>query len=412
MRRVSVIALALVAASAAMAEGGPSVLAIATGPIPVGETAWLSAALARSPSIGAVIAWPEALAAEGEPSGGLGEALDYAARAGCALVAQADSSIAEGGEARSEWRLIAVAATPGTLAGAVLAEGVIEGAAPTRRDLAAFWWLPLVAAAETALAALPPPGAATLAVEGPAGALVAGLSEDPGAEPVVIPATGRLLLSVRPPATLRWRATATGYRPASGALAVMADGQTLSLGLSPLKNAAVELGLSAFQYPDLYAGASLADGYLWLGAGLGQYALGLRLVDARREDPSPSYLASAALFLPSLAARAYALPPDAFLRPYLVFEAALRLYLPWAAPPALEPAAPFALKAAIGGEWSFSRDVAAFLELGGAFYPAADGFLMAAMRGIEQRGPRMEASGETWFAELLPPRGGLRVYLW
>lgn len=375
------------------------------------DEAWLAVALARSSALGAVIPYQG-------PASGLAEA---AARARCELIVEASTELLEAGEARSAWRVSAARRTASSDASpessdsqGVRAEGVIEGPAPTERDAATFWWLPLVAATERAAQGLSLGDAAVLKIEGPPGASVSFRPGSPGTArlAVELSAEGNAELPVEPPVTLRWRALAGGAFPASGIATVLADGQALTIPVRPLRRLALELGAQAFQYPDAYAALGLLDSYLWLGAGLGQYALGLSLRDARDEAPNPPFIASLPLFLPGLAARLYALPADATLRPYLILVAALRVYALSGSMPILEPVAPLIATANLGAEWRFADDIAAFIELGAAYYPLADGLALAASRGGSDSGYSAQVYGDDWLVEFPPPRIGIRVYIW
>ncbi len=375
----------------------PSIMLRVEGSGPAGDSAWLSAALARSPALGAIAPY------EG-PASGLAEA---AARARCELVVEARTVPLESGEARSEWRVASASRGP-------TAEGVIEGPAPTDRDAATFWWLPLVAAAERAAAGLGPADAPVLRIAGPPGAVVSFRQDDAGPawRSVELSGEGSGELAVEPPTSLRWRAVAEGLYPASGIAAILGNGETLAVPGRPLRRLAIELGAEALQYPDAYAAYGFLDSYLWLGAGLGQYALGLSLKDARYEAPDPPFLASSPLCLPRLVARGYALPADATLRPYLGLAAALRVYARSGASPIVEPLAPLVVTAYLGAEWSFADGIAAFLELGTAYYPLSDGLALASSRNARDEGYGFRAYGDDWFMEFSPLRAGVRVYAW
>lgn len=387
----------LLALSDAWAEPAvvPAILLRVEGHGPAGDPAWLSAALARSPGLGAVLLYRG-------PADGLAEA---AARARCDLVVEARTEPLEPGEARSEWRVASASRD-------TLAEGVIEGPAPTERDAATFWWLPLVAATERAAEGLVPPSASVLRIAGPPGAVVSFRQGGSARRSVELSAEGLAELPVEPPATLGWRVEAKGRYPASGVVAVLADGETLAVPGRPLRRLALELGTEAMQYPDAYAAYGLLESYLWLGVGLGQYALGLSLGDASVDEPDPPFLASSPLFMPGLFARGYALPPDAPVRPYLTAAAAARIYARPGASPVIEPLAPLVGTVRLGAEWSLADGVAAFIELGGAYYPLADGIAMAASRNAGSDGSVFLAYGDDWFWEFLPPRAGVRVYVW
>jgi hypothetical protein len=354
----------------------------------------LAAALARSPRLDAVLALPEG-----------SELAEASARLLCALAIEVDSLVPDQGDARSSWRII------DPLTGLNLAEGVIEGLRPTERDLAEFWWIPLTTAAEEALGRV----ARTLVrIEGQPGTVITGRTgKDRGGlaeEPLVIPETGFLEVPLRMPGTYPWRATAAGAYPESGYFGALEQGAVLAIPYRPVRRWTIEAGMAMLQFPELWVHWSLMDDLFYLRAGFAQYLFGLYLVREEYGIESPPVLLTLPMILPGIGAGAYFLPSDAFVRPYLSAGAFARLMLMEVAF-GLDPAAPFGLSLAAGAEWrAFSR-VAIFVDMGLAWYPLADGFLMAASRGTDNSGPMMFIDFDSSFLEFPMLRVGARIRL-
>jgi hypothetical protein len=354
----------------------------------------LAAALARSPRLDAVIAVPEG-----------SELAEASARLLCSLAIEVDSVVPDQGDARSSWRII------DPLTGLDLAAGVIEGLRPTERDLAEFWWIPLTTAAEEALGRV----AKTLVrIEGQPGTVITGRTgKDRGglAEGVlVIPDTGFIEAPLRVPGTYPWRATTAGAYPESGYFGALEQGAVLTIPYRPIRRWTIEAGMAMLQFPELWVHWSLRNDDFYLRAGFAQYLLGLYLVREEYELESQPVILSLPMVLPGIGAGAYFMPPDAFVRPYLSAGAFARLMVMEEAF-GLDPAAPFGLSLAAGAEWRAFPRVAIFVDMGLAWYPVADGFLMAASRGTDDRGPMMFIDFDSSFLEFPMLRVGARIRL-
>ncbi|HRW23905.1 MAG TPA: hypothetical protein P5298_05820 [Spirochaetia bacterium] len=383
------LAIALAAASPpplAADDEGVRVMARCSGDGAAADPASLAAALAKSPLLDAVLAAPDGL--------GLVEA---ASRASCALAVEADSRSA-GGEAASAWRVL------DPLTGATLASGVVEGPEPGPRDLAEFWWLPVVEAAE---AALPTVARTLVRVTAAPGTVVSGLSD----EPMTVPESGELELPLRVPGTYPWRAVSSGAYPESGYFGALEQGVSLAVPRTPLRRWAIEAGLYMTQFPDLWASWRFMDDRLFLRAGLRQFLAGLYLVGEEYGEDTPPAILSLPLIQPGIGIGGYFLPPDAFVRPYAQAGAGLRLLVASWAPLVPEPVAPLALEGAFGAEWGLTRRIAVFVELGASYYPFCDGFLMASVRGADDSGPSGFLYGGSWLVELPTLRFGARLSL-
>ena len=172
-------------------ETGSRVMIVSTGEGPAVDPAALSAALARSEAITGV------LMARSEQT-----MLQQAVRSFCSLVIRVDSRVLASGSTVSSWRIL------NPVDGQTVEEGIIEGRTPRPRDLAEFWWLPLVEATEKALASVE---SNLVRVEAFPATIVHGL----GDEVVVIPDSGYVELPLGIPGTFRWHSVSTGAYPES-----------------------------------------------------------------------------------------------------------------------------------------------------------------------------------------------------
>jgi len=397
IRRRAIAALAAAVALCAAAprlaadDEGVRVMVRCTGDGRAADPASLAAALARSPLLDAVIVVSNDVAQDDE---GLAEA---ASRASCALAVEADSRSDES-EAASAWKVL------DPLTGGTLASGVVEGPEPGPRDLAEFWWLPVVDAAE---AALPRVARTLVRVTAAPGTVVSGL----GDEPLTVPESGELALPLRVPGTYPWRAVSSGAYPESGYFGALEQGVSLTVPRTPLRRWSLEVGLYMTQFPDLWASWRFMEDYLFLRAGLHQFLAGLYLVAEEYGEDTPPAILSMPLVQPGVGIGAYLLPPDAFVRPYAQLTAFARLLVaPWA-PLVPEPVAPLAATAMLGAEWALTRRAAVFVELGACWYPFCEAFLLASARGADDSGPSGFVYGEDWLVELPILRLGARLSL-
>jgi hypothetical protein len=347
----------------------------------------LTSALARSGNLDAVI-----IAADGV------DLLESATRASCSLAVYVSSNTAEGGSTRSSWTVL------DPLSGRTLAEGTVEGPDPTERDLAEFWWLPVVDAAEKALPAV---SRTLVRIEALPGTRISGL----GPDTVVVPESGVAELALRIPGTYKWRAESTGAYPESGHLVAMEQGISLVIPRRELRSFALESGLYMAQFPDLWFSWRLISDYLLVRAGLTQFLAGLYFVDASSDLPAPPLFMSLPLVQPGLGLGAYFLPPDATLRPYLSSAVFTRLLVAKGFPVQLDRVAPFGITAMAGAEWKVFGHTGIFLELGMTLYPCPSGALMVVAKQQETESTQGYSYGENWFLEFPLFRFGVRVTL-
>jgi hypothetical protein len=355
----------------------------------------LAAALTRSSRLDAILLAP----AEAD-------IVEEAARTSCELAVDVSSETLPSGEARSSWRIL------DTLTGAVLAQGVVEGPEPSDRDLADFWWIPVVDAAEAAL----PKVTRTLVridgypgtvITGQAGKQRGGLAEGP----LVIPDTGSLEIPLRIPGTYPWRATSAGAYPERGYFGALEQGASMIIPRRPIRPWTLEAGLYMGQFPDFWAMRSLGNDQWFLRFGLTQFLFGLYLVDEHYLVQTLSAVLSMPLVQPGVGVGGYLLPKDAYLRPYWSTDVFARLLLLHDLSPRLDTIAPMGTGAALGTEWSITERATVFLELGAALYPFCDGFLMAASRSGYDGGPMAIVYGTVWLLELPVLRAGARFTL-
>jgi len=347
----------------------------------------LAGALARSTKLDAILIAPVGV-----------DLLEAAIRASCSVAVYVSSTTLEADGARSDWSIL------DPLSGRTLAEGTVEGPSPTERDLAEFWWLPVVDAAE---AALPLVSGTMVRIEALPGSIVSGLDT----KPVKVPETGVVELPLRIPGTYEWRAVADGMYPERGYLVAMEQGVSLVIPHRELRRFAVEMGLYMAQFPDLLLTWRFASDYLFVRAGLTQFLAGLYFVDSSFEEGSPPLYISMPLLQPGFGAGTYFLPSDSTVRPYIASSAFARLLVAKGFPVQLDPIAPLGLSALAGAEWRAMDRAGFFFELGFTVYPCPSGALMAAsvFSGADTSGGFNY--GADWFLEFPFFRFGARVTL-
>lgn len=379
--------LVLTAASAICDEEGVRVLVRSGGPSGEAWAASLASALARSPSLDSVIPCPP----DRDPA-------EVAARLSCSLAVDVDSDAPAGSDASSRWRVL------DPLTYEALASGTITGPSPTARELAEYWWIPLVEAAE---AALPKVKKTLVRVSAAPGTEITGLSE----EPLVIPEEGYIDLPLRVPVTRPWRAVSKGAYPESGYFAALEQGMVLVIPRRPLRLWSVEAGLTMLSFPELWAHRSFREDKYFLRLGMAQYLLGLYLVNEEYGRETPPAILSLPLILPGAGIGMYILPSDAYVRPYMYASAFARILLLKGAF-GFDTVAPIGTNAFLGAEWRVFPRTAVFFELGAALYPFCDGFLMAASRGGQDNGgPFFSIFGPDFYFETPLIRFGTRFTL-
>lgn len=375
-----------VSAKPAELDEGVRVMVQTTGEGPAADAGSLASALARSNMLDAILAAPAGT-----------DLVEAAARTRCAVAVEILGVATGEGQAQSDWRIF------DPFDGTIVSGGVIEGFNPTERDLADFWWLPVVEAVEQALPVLKK---SMVAVMAEPGTVIRGLS----GEPLAVPAEGRVELPLRVPGTYPWRAKAPGAYPERGVFDALEHGATMTVPERPLRRWALEFGMHMIQYPDLYGSWRFAEDTLFLRAGLSQFLAGLYLGDAT-DDSGEWGFVSYPLVQPGLGLGAYLLPPDYPVRPYLTVSAFARVIISAELPLTLDPVGPFGTSAVMGAEWALAERLAMFIELGASFYPCTDGELFAATRGSGNTGPTLSMYGPRWFLELPLFRFGTRMTL-
>lgn len=351
----------------------------------------LDAALARSNRFGAARRASPGL----EP-----EALsDEAARLGYDLAIRAKVERVEAG-IRLSWIIV------GLVAGEELDRGSIEAPEPDERDLAEFFWLELVAAAEKAAAVVKSGGRATLTILGPPGAIVEGLNK----ERVELPDSGELAIELKAPATYIWKARASGYASEEGIVSLFSEGVTLELDLEKVKAWTIELGMRNAAFPDFWASYRLLGDRLFVKAGFEQYLAGFAL-GRESSEGAPPFFVSIRLIEPGIGAGWLFGKSGGDARPYAGLTITTRLAFPKDAGFFIDPVAPLALTGVLGIEWKPLDRFGFFLELGPTAYPFADGYLMASAARDDNGGDPLIAYSEDFFLEFPAFRFGARMHL-
>ncbi|MFA6506246.1 MAG: hypothetical protein WCT14_09120 [Treponemataceae bacterium] len=170
----------------------------------------------------------------------------------------------------------------------------------------------------------------------------------------------------------------------------------------------VEAGLYMAQFPDLWAGKSFFDERLFVKLGLYQFFGGTYFGSSYSDSNTTFRFVSLPLVQPGLVFGAYFAGPASVFRPYLSLTAFIRVLTD---PLSLDPLAPYGSTLLLGLERRIVPGISAFLELGAAFYPFCDGYLLAASKGVSTDGGYGFSYGPTWFLEYPQFRFGVRVFL-
>ncbi len=376
-------------------DEGIRVMIRATGSGRAADQVALAATLARTAALDAVLIAP--------PGSDLAE---EASRTSCALAVEVSTESIASGDTRSSWRIL------DPLTGGVLAEGTVEGPEPTERDLAEFWWIPVADAAE---ASLPKVKKTLVRIEGAPGTRITGQSgkgrSGLGEVDLVIPAEGFLEVPLRVPGTYPWRATSNGAYPERGYFGALEQGASLTIPRRPLRTWTIETALYMTQFPDVWAAWRFAEDSLYVRFGLTQFLAGLYLVREEYGTATAPAILSLGLVQPGVGFGGYFLPPDAYVRPYATATLFTRIVILPKTFPRPDSIAPLGTSLMLGAEWKVTLRTAVFLELGTAFYPFCDGFLMAASAGTESSGPTGTRWGDHWFLEIPILRFGARFCL-
>ena len=396
MRRFAAMLLLALAAAAAGAEDRRKILVAFSAPGYEAAkvesfAASLDAALARSSRFGTALR-------AASPASGAATLAEEAARLSFDMALAASVEKTPTG-VKLSWTIV------GPTAGEELDRGSLEAPEPDERDLAEFFWLELVSAAEKAAAVVKSGGRARLTILGPPGAVVEGLDKDR----VELPESGELAIELKAPATYIWKARASGYASAEGIVSLFAEGASLELALDKVKAWTLELGLRNAAFPDFWASYRLLGDRLFVKAGFEQYLFGLSLAQ-ERVDYEPPYIQSIRMIEPGLGAGWLFGKPGGETRPYAALTLAARLAFPKDAGFFLDPVAPLQLQPSAGIEWKPLEGWGFFLELGASLFLFGDGILMAGSVG-EDRGGTIYAYGETWFLEFPSFRFGARMHL-
>jgi hypothetical protein len=302
---------------------------------------------------------------------------------------------------RLSWRVL------GAASGESLAEGSSDSPRPDARALSDRFWRDLVSSLDAALESSDKLDSARLAVSGPPGAVIAGIAE----EPIVMPAEGEAVVSVRAPGTYAWHASAPGYDSARGVVEVLSQKtNVLAVAMARQRRWTVDAGIYNGAFVDAWASYRLRDDSLFVRAGLRQYALGFSL--ARAEvGYDPKLILSLPLLQPGVGGGLILGEPGRALRPYAGVLATTRIAFPKGAGIFIDPVAPLCLEAFGGLEWKPLPRWGFFAELYADFYPFADDVLLAA--SVKKAGgpSPMYAFGDGWAFSMPDFRFGARFYI-
>ena len=400
-RRILVLALAL-AAAAAWAQPVRVLVSLSAPSQSVKRLAdSLDAALAKSPAVLAVVRSPRDRSVSLE---------SFARSAGCRLVLTVEATPGS----RGGFGLLYTLKDSGTEG--TIGSGILERFPSEDSDLASWFWSEIVAAVEVASVELPAsaPAEAALSVTltGQPGARISGFGED-----LVMPDSGELVIPMKLPAYVEWRAVQDGAWDESGTAVLTESSARIAIARRPFSRWAVETGLWGLAFPELRATWQL-EGRYFLRASISQFLAGLSLSSSHGSPSQASIFASYGLIQPGIGAGLQFTDLRSSSRFYASLDLFLRVATPSPQAVFIDPVAPFGLLPAAGFEWGRAGAGRVFIELGMVLYPWANPGLMLASLGGERAGGRLLLGGlgafqghPGWFTELPLTRAGLRFYL-
>ncbi len=282
----------------------------------------------------------------------------------------------------------------------VLDKTIIEHI-PTKDDLLLFYWAQTRNdLADFIVPILKPP----LTIRAPTGAVVTGF----GADLLVIPESGELLIDVAMPGTYKWTMTHKKFHNAEGMFLAERDANELSISARKFYPSSIDIALYLACFPELRYTRAFHNGW-YFSLGVQQQVFGLF---AKKGAPLETSFSRVPLIMPVIALGYHFKTPDSPLRPYL--ESSLQFRLDYERIRAktgrvFDAFSPLALNLAAGYDWELSALFALFLEAGASVYFLQDGWESASSKGMNNKGIIQTTFGGFVSFELPSIRLGIRV---
>jgi hypothetical protein len=278
------------------------------------------------------------------------------------------------GRTTTRWEVIRIAidATPDSQVSQSIT-GEIQGISPRARDLAEFWWIPLIQAFEDFVKLpLSSPGLdSQVLIRGIPGTRI--VLED--GDEIILDDSGIGFLGIRTlPGSLRGRASLTGYEPQRFTLPLTSMTRELEIQLEPRIRWTIDMAMYMIQFPELFVSYRVTN-ELFLRLQIQQYLFGLYFpyrnngwFDGMDPPPNPPLYVSEPMLLPGLMMGYHLLNLGSQRRLYGLVGGFLRLVVSSEIEGMLDPIVPWGVHGSLGIEHLISRRSAVFFELGANLY--------------------------------------------
>jgi len=358
-----------------------------------GET-WAAAldnAISRSKRVSAV------LRADGES-----DLIAQATRAGYQVTAAVSVLVETGSDtASAKYRLTDV------LSRKVMAENIITAPLPYINELSETFWIPLLVELEKITAT---ERHSYIRVRAEPGTQMYGF----GKTPLLVGPEGEIRIDTFVPGTYSWRAVRKNTQIQTGIFTALEEDALLVITPKWLKHWSIESGMVMAQFPDIWIGVNNVYNRFFFRLGLEQYLFGVYFPTEDSPDSYDGNIVSLPMVMPGATAGVYFGNNAQFIRPYLSASAFLRYNTEL---DVFDPVGPLAARLSAGFDWRLKPAIALFGELGGTFYPGANGPLLVASRGMtedgvsDSSGPIFYEYGEDYYLEFPAFRLGARFSL-
>ncbi len=266
------------------------------------------------------------------------------------------------------------------------AENIITAPIPYINELSETFWIPLIVELEKITAT---ERHSYIRVRAEPGTVLHGF----GTAPLTVGTEGEISIDTFVPGTYSWRAVRRHTQTQTGVFTAVEEDARLVISPKWLKRWSLESGMVMAQFPDVWFGAANVYNRFFFRIGIEQYLFGFYFPTEDSPESYSSSIVSLPMVMPGLTAGMYFGNTAQFIRPYLSASAFIRYNTDL---DVVDPVGPLAARLAAGFDWRMKPAIALFGELGGTFYPGANGPLLVASRGTAESGSS-DSSGATFF---------------
>ena len=325
-----------------------------------------------------------------------------ATRAGYQVAASVSVLLETGSDtASAKYRLVDV------LSRKIMAENIITAPIPYINELSETFWIPLIVELEKITAT---ERHSYIRVRAEPDTVLHGF----GTAPLTVGTEGEISIDTFVPGTYSWRAVRRHTQTQTGVFTAVEEDARLVISPKWLKRWSLESGMVMAQFPDVWFGAANVYNRFFFRIGIEQYLFGLFFTNAYSTSSYNSGVVSLPMVMPGITIGGYFGDTAQFIRPYISTSVFLRYNTELNIP---DPVGPYAIKFMTGLDWRVKPSIALFGEMGGSYYPGANGQMMAASRGTAETGISDSSSltftsyGDGYFLEIPAIRLGARFSL-